>query len=632
MAERTESVVLDFQVDETDAVESINALTAANKKLRAERNEVNIATEAGKKKAAELNAQIDQNTAKIKENVSAIEKQKINIGNYRSALDGVHPALGKVGQGLESGTAGFKAMTMQALRFIATPIGAILAALVSVFSLLKAAISSNAAMMDKFEDITSAVSTVLDVLVTRAGKLGEALVALATGDIIGAFNKTKEAVSGLGAEMENAVRQGQKWLNLSRDLEDQQRQLALQTASYENKIKQLVVASKNRNLTLEEQEGLLKQALKLEQELVAGKGEVALKDLVITAKELTKANKDLAQTSEETLDQWLNRLVTGGVLADAQVDKIIEKQVALEAARGSSLAFQEKVENNLAAIEEKKIERDKKALEAAKELEAQRRAAARAASGGPEGIDDAGAERAAAQLKVELAQDTTDQIADIVKRGNARIKATDDQRIADETANAKKRAEIAVLSENVKIDAAMSVADSLKSLMDESSEEYRIIASAQALIDTFRSANASYAALAGIVPAGPVLGAAAAGAAVINGLANVAKINGVQFAEGGWTGPGSKYQVAGVVHADEYVVPKSVVNHPMASGPLSALEGMRMRGYADGGYVTSSVSAPVNQSFDVMNLIKAMPPMEVSVKEITTTQKRVRVKQNISSI
>ena len=40
MAERTESVVLDFQVDEQDAIESINALTAANKKLRAERNEV----------------------------------------------------------------------------------------------------------------------------------------------------------------------------------------------------------------------------------------------------------------------------------------------------------------------------------------------------------------------------------------------------------------------------------------------------------------------------------------------------------------------------------------------------------------------------------------------------------------
>jgi hypothetical protein len=218
MAERTESVVLDFQVDEQDAIESINALTAANKKLRAERNEVNVATEAGRKKAAELNAQIDQNTSKIKANVSAIEQQKINIGNYRSALDGVHPALGKVGEGLEAGASGFKTMTLQALRFIATPIGAILAALVAVFGLLKAAVSSNAGMMDKFEDITSAVSTVLDVLVTRAGKLGEALVALATGDIIGAFNKTKEAVTGLGDEIANAVKQGQKWLDLSRDL------------------------------------------------------------------------------------------------------------------------------------------------------------------------------------------------------------------------------------------------------------------------------------------------------------------------------------------------------------------------------------------------------------------------------
>ena len=65
----------------------------------------------------------------------ALEKQKINIGNYRSALDGVHPALGKVGRWVRAGTQGFKAMTMQALRFIATPIGAILAALVAVFTL-----------------------------------------------------------------------------------------------------------------------------------------------------------------------------------------------------------------------------------------------------------------------------------------------------------------------------------------------------------------------------------------------------------------------------------------------------------------------------------------------------------------
>jgi hypothetical protein len=630
MAERTESVVLDFQVDEQDAIESINALTAANKKLRAERNEVNVATEAGRKKAAELNAQIDQNTSKIKANVSAIEQQKINIGNYRSALDGVHPALGKVGEGLEAGASGFKTMTLQALRFIATPIGAILAALVAVFGLLKAAVSSNAGMMDKFEDITSAVSTVLDVLVTRAGKLGEALVALATGDIIGAFNKTKEAVTGLGDEIANAVKQGQKWLDLSRDLEDQQRQLTLQTAAYENTIKQLEQQSKNRNLTLEEQEKLLRQALKLQQELVSKRGEVALKDLVITAKDLTKANKDLAQSSEETLDQWLDRLVTGGILADEQVDKIIEKQVALDKARGDSLSFQAKLENDLAALDEKKIERDKKAAELRAQQIADEEALRRTRSGlAQEGLSSATALSAS---RLELEDQTAKGITDINDRLAKDVKKINEKITAEQRANAEEQARIAMITEETKFNAAQQTADAVLSLMDESSEEYRILASAQALVDTYRAANAAAAAVSGIVPAGPVLAALAAGAAIASGLANVAQINGVQFAEGGWTGSGGKYEPAGIVHKGEWVAPQHVVNNPMAQPHLSALENMRLRGYADGGLVTSSAGASVNQNFDVMNLIKNMPAPEVSVKEITTSQKRIKARQNISSI
>lgn len=73
------------------------------------------------------------------------------------------------------------------------------------------------------------------------------------------------------------------------------------------------------------------------------------------------------------------------------------------------------------------------------------------------------------------------------------------------------------------------------------------------------------------------------------------------FAFGGWTGPGSKYQPAGIVHADEHVQPKRIVNEP---GALSFLEQIRrngfrntisqlqasmasrLAGYAEGGYVS----------------------------------------------
>lgn len=70
--------------------------------------------------------------------------------------------------------------------------------------------------------------------------------------------------------------------------------------------------------------------------------------------------------------------------------------------------------------------------------------------------------------------------------------------------------------------------------------------------------------------------------------------DGKVFASGGWTGPGSKYQPAGVVHADEYVFSKEATN-----GNVAYLDQLhrQLRGYADGGLVRRSMPAsPVSVS------------------------------------
>lgn len=85
------------------------------------------------------------------------------------------------------------------------------------------------------------------------------------------------------------------------------------------------------------------------------------------------------------------------------------------------------------------------------------------------------------------------------------------------------------------------------------------------------------------------------------------QVNYPGFSPGGWTGPGDKYKPAGVVHADEHVQPKRVVNEP---GALSFLEQIRrngyrntmaslqarmattVRGYAEGGLVMPSRAMP----------------------------------------
>lgn len=66
------------------------------------------------------------------------------------------------------------------------------------------------------------------------------------------------------------------------------------------------------------------------------------------------------------------------------------------------------------------------------------------------------------------------------------------------------------------------------------------------------------------------------------------------YADGGYTGTGSKYQAAGVVHRGEYVFDQDSVK--TAGGP-AVLDAMRrgLRGYADGGYV-GMPSIPVGSS------------------------------------
>lgn len=71
------------------------------------------------------------------------------------------------------------------------------------------------------------------------------------------------------------------------------------------------------------------------------------------------------------------------------------------------------------------------------------------------------------------------------------------------------------------------------------------------------------------------------------------------FSEGGWTGPGSKYQPAGIVHADEFVINKAArarfeAQNPGALDYLNAT-GMMPRGSLLGGYAEGGLVGRRNQ-------------------------------------
>lgn len=659
--ERKETVILEFEVDAQGSVETIEQLTKANKILRAERNQLNIATEAGRKRAAELNAVIDSNTSKIKENVSAIEQQKINIGNYGSALDRVLPGMGQfTGQlqqsanesggvinGLKGMASGLLSATKASLAFLATPLGAAIAAISAAFALLSKYLFGTQEGMDKLTAITRPLGAIMERLVgvvqVLGGKafkaLGEAIQnpmqalrdlgqlivdnvinrfkALAlfgpafkkvlSGDFAGGFRdlgnaaiqattgiedgigKIEDAARGLADFVDEAWEQGKRLDELQKMIERGEIAQIVRSKELALIIAQQKKLVEDQTKSFDERIQAAQRAQAAQNELL--RTELALLDTRIEKMRLEQSLNDTSREQEKELAELLGRR--------------LELQASITE---RSIEFQNKL-NDL---------RKQETAEIQKQLELERKKMVQTVE------------------RPEIAAEfqTAKVVTDINARMNREISAMNKKRHEEEAAHAEKAAAIQKQLEWEKLDAAMAVTDGIMGLLNEQGDMYKAVATAQALVSTYTAATKAYEAAFLPVPtvASPALGAAFAAAAVLKGLANVAAINGVEFAEGGYTGPGGKYDPAGIVHRGEVVWNQEDVRR--AGGPAAAnalRPTAKMKGYFDGGIVARSISQPIDQSqIDVMSIVRNMPAPVVSVKEFTTVEKRVRVKENIS--
>ena len=96
--------------------------------------------------------------------------------------------------------------------------------------------------------------------------------------------------------------------------------------------------------------------------------------------------------------------------------------------------------------------------------------------------------------------------------------------LQDEEAERERIRKIALESQKAGLDITSSIASSASQLLGEQTAAGKTAAVASATVDTYKAANSAYASLAGIPIVGPGLGAAAASAAIIAGVANVKKI------------------------------------------------------------------------------------------------------------
>lgn len=388
VAQNSKIVQANSQAVQNNVV-NIDALKKANKELLIERNKVDVTTEAGRKQIQELNDQYDKNSQIIADNSTKVEKQRFNIGNYQSALSNVSPALGQfagnLGQATQASgglTQGIFSMVKASLAFIATPIGAIIAALVVAFKALQTFISGSTEGMDKFEQVTAGVSAVVDVAVDRVVSLVSAIGKLLSGDFEGGLNGIKDSFAGIGDEILREVGAAVELQKAIQALEDREIDYEVAASETENTIKRLIIESKNRSLTEEQRAKKLEEALELEktqnEELNAIKEEAlrianeqaAQNNEVAKALELTGGATRQASESEA---EYAKRIIATGKAIDSLRDPIVDALKARNTAEGESLAFQEKIQNQADALAEKaEAKREKLAADAEKRAEKER--------------------------------------------------------------------------------------------------------------------------------------------------------------------------------------------------------------------------------------------------------------------
>lgn len=567
---------------------SRNALKNQVSTLTKEYDNLNTKTAEGAKREKELAAELKNLNEEITKSSKSAGLFKDQIGNYPDKFAQATNEIKPFGVSVDGATSSIAKFANPA-----TAVVGVLAGLGAAYASSTAGAKDLAFAQDRLGFITSSLVEKFGTLVSGSGESGGG----ALNKLLDFAIKTGGAVTGLGfifgGFIDDLNRQSKVAAQAAEDL----RKLEIQAIRAQGFAKFFERAAEESRRIRDDEEQALQARLKatagVEENLSANQ-KVRVNTLEQEIEALKKANANW-QNNDKVVIQIEQRQANIRDIEEEITGKLTENINARQAIL-KLIDEQAKIESGAAAADARLAD-DK---------------TARKSSFNPDFLRDAGVE----QLKIQ---------DDINKK---LLKANEDFYKADAAAKARSVAAKAHADE-VALAVTSNVLSAAEGLFEQNTEAYKVLATAQVLIDTYVGAQRSYNALAGIVPAGPALGAAAAAAAIIAGLGRVAAINGVTFAEGGYTGAGGKYQPAGVVHAGEVVWSQKDV--AAVGGPMVA-NSMRptARGFADGGFVSNEMINPFQMAQITANAIKNMPAPVIGVREFTKVANRVLVKEQIS--
>ncbi len=579
-----QNVLVALNSTENKQLGTLQQLEFSNKKLREEAKRLDLTRKSGQDRLTQVNKQLDQNNKTILENADATKAQKMNIGNYGSALQGLPGPLG-------GAVSGIQRMTIAAKAFIATPLGIILAAIALAIKVLSDAIKSNQALMDGFEAAGAGLSATYAVLTDRINNVIDAIVRLnekitvneklnkiittvlkfnklVIGHLIPGLNLARKAFKDMGEEMEEEGRLARELTADLQALEDQIIGQIVQRAELQKIVQMNRLAVKDENLTNRERLDLLDEAIEAEEKLIA--------------LELSEAEERARILSEQV---GLGRSLREELKAEQEaLAKVIQVETD-GAKRKIRLASERLTLARMVAKEDLEIA-EQEALAAAKAVD---------------NLISLETIKSVAinEIRDEDAEKQKERLDNITK--------------LNETA-AEHELTLADLTAEHKLALAQGFAGNIAVIFGKNTAIGKAAAIAETAINTYRGATAAYASLAGVPVVGPVLGAAAAAAAVVSGLVNVKKIIGIKSGLPGDSGAGASGISAGGI-----TTPRGTFQ----IGQVISDGGLATQGLVNG------TALSIREEF--IAALKEVPPILV-VEEVTVKQSSKRAISQVTTV
>lgn len=330
---RTSEKVIKNQITQQNlADDSIKALRAQLSNLTKEYDELSASQRDNAEVGGKLLASINDVTDQIKKAEEATQRYYRNVGNYKSALEGMEQAtdgaknsilgfisggnplvqmlintsqqLGSVKQAFVLAGQGAVMLGKQFLALMANPIVAFLALIAAAFMALKNGIQSSEERMNQFRIIMAPLQKVLDTVSVAIGKVCGHLLNLIglASDAIMWLNKMAESLPVLGKYFEESNKTTQEYIDIEKQRQEitrASRDEIVKSAEREREISDLRAkfAEKDK-YSNEERLKFLDQAIAKEREQAEANKRIAQMQLENLQREAALSDNDAAMNDK----------------------------------------------------------------------------------------------------------------------------------------------------------------------------------------------------------------------------------------------------------------------------------------------------------------------------------------------